>query len=104
VAYGAQPAGTTPFFVVTHSSPNDIRLERELGLRFTCVNGLTATVDQACTAATDGHDVIMGGGDVIGQAVEKGLVDELHLHLAPDPARRRDSALSVRYPPALPST
>jgi dihydrofolate reductase len=27
--------------------------------------------------------VIMGGGDVIGQAIEKGLVDELHLHLAP---------------------
>ena len=27
--------------------------------------------------------VIMGGGDVIGQAVELGLVDELHLHLAP---------------------
>ncbi len=25
----------------------------------------------------------MGGGDVIGQAIEMGLVDELHLHLAP---------------------
>jgi dihydrofolate reductase len=25
----------------------------------------------------------MGGGDVIGQAIEAGLVDELHLHLAP---------------------
>jgi dihydrofolate reductase len=35
------------------------------------------------TAAIDGHVVIMGGGDVIGQAIEKGLVDELHLHLAP---------------------
>lgn len=34
-------------------------------------------------AATDGHVVIMGGGDVIGQAIEQGLVDELHLHLAP---------------------
>src|SRR5918992_844826 len=27
--------------------------------------------------------VIMGGGDVIGQALERGLVDELRLHLAP---------------------
>ena len=25
----------------------------------------------------------MGGGDVIGQALEQGLVDELRLHLAP---------------------
>jgi dihydrofolate reductase len=27
--------------------------------------------------------VIMGGGDVIGQALEQGLIDELRLHLAP---------------------
>jgi dihydrofolate reductase len=83
MGYGAQQAGTPPFFVVTHSAPQDVRLERELGLRFTFVDDLTAAVDQARTAATDGHVVIMGGGDVIGQAIEHGLVDELHLHLAP---------------------
>ena len=83
MAYGAQPAGTLPFFVVTHSAPQDVRLERELGMRFTFVNDLTTAVDQARTAATEGHVVIMGGGDVIGQAIEKGLVDELHLHLSP---------------------
>ena len=83
MAYGAQPAGTLPFFVVTHSAPQDVRLERELGMRFTFVNDLSTAVDQARTAATDGHVVIMGGGDVIGQAIEKGLVDELHLHLSP---------------------
>jgi dihydrofolate reductase len=81
--YGAQQAGTPPFFVVTHSAPQHVRLERELGMRFTFVHDLTTAVDQARTAATDGHVVIMGGGDVIGQAIEKGLVDELHLHLAP---------------------
>jgi dihydrofolate reductase len=83
MAYGAQPAGTIPIFIVTHSAPQDVRLERELGLRCTFVDDLTAAVDQARTAAGDGHVVIMGGGDVIGQAIEKGLVDELHLHLAP---------------------
>ena len=82
-AYGAQPAGTLPFFVVTHSAPQDVRLKRELGMRFTFVNDLTAAVDQARIAAGDGHVVIMGGGDVIGQAIEQGLVDELHLHRAP---------------------
>ena len=83
MAYGAQPAGSLPFFVVTHSAPGDVRLVRELGMRFTFVDDLTTAVDRARTAATDGHVVIMGGGDVIGQAIEKGLVDELHLHLAP---------------------
>ena len=83
MGYGAQQAATPPFFVVTHSAPQHIRLERELGIRFTFVDDLATAVDQARTAATDGHVVIMGGGDVIGQAIEKGLVDELHLHLAP---------------------
>jgi dihydrofolate reductase len=83
MSYGAQPAGTLPFFVVTHSAPPAVRLERELGMRFTFVDDLTAAIDQARAAARDGHVVIMGGGDVIGQAIQKGLVDELHLHLAP---------------------
>ena len=83
MAYGAQPAGTIPFFVVTHAAPQDVRLEREVGLRFAFVNDVAGAVDRARTAATHGHVVIMGGGDVIGQAIEKGLVDELHLHLAP---------------------
>jgi len=80
---GAQLAATPPFFVVTHSAPQHVRLEGELGMRFTFVDDLTAAVDQARTAAGGSHVVIMGGGDVIGQAIEQGLVDELHLHLAP---------------------
>jgi dihydrofolate reductase len=83
MGYGAQQAGAPPFFVVTHSAPQDVRLERELGLRFTFVDDLSAAIDRARAAATDGHVVIMGGGDVIGQALEQGLVDELHLHVAP---------------------
>lgn len=83
MAYGAQPPGPRPFFVVTHAPPDDVRLARELGMRFTFVDGLDAAVAQAQAAAGDGHVVIMGGGDVVGQAIEAGLVDELHLHLAP---------------------
>jgi dihydrofolate reductase len=52
-------------------------------MRFTFVNDLAVAVDEARTAATNDHVVIMGGGSVIGQAIEQGLVDELHLHLAP---------------------
>jgi dihydrofolate reductase len=83
MGYGADQTGTPPFFVVTHAAPKDVRLERELGMRVTFVADLSTAVDQARAAATTGDVVIMGGGDVIGQALEQGLVDELRLHLAP---------------------
>lgn len=83
MGYGADQAGTPPFFVVTHSAPCQVRLERELGMRFTFVPGLTDAIEQARVAATAGHVVVMGGGNVIGQAIEAGLVDQLHLHIAP---------------------
>jgi dihydrofolate reductase len=35
MGYGADQSGTPPFFVVTHAPPQDVRLERELGMRFT---------------------------------------------------------------------
>jgi dihydrofolate reductase len=83
MGYGADQAGTPPFFVVTHTPPRDVRLERELGMSFTFVGDLVTAIDQARSAAIHGDAVIMGGGDVIGQALEQGLVDELRLHLAP---------------------
>lgn len=84
MGYGADQTGTPPFFVVTHTAPPaDVRLERELGMSVTFAGDLATAVDQARSAATHGHVVIMGGGDVIGQAIEQGLVDELRLHLAP---------------------
>jgi dihydrofolate reductase len=83
MGYGAQKFGTPPFFVVTHSAPHEVRLERDLGLRFTFVGDLATAVDEARAAATHRDVVLMGGGDVIGQALQAGLVDELRLHLAP---------------------
>ena len=52
-------------------------------MRFTFVSDLEGAIDQARAAATHGDVVIMGGGDVIGQALEKGIVDEFRIHLAP---------------------
>jgi dihydrofolate reductase len=83
MGYGADQTVAPPFFVLTHAPPRDVRLERELGMRFTFVGDLVTAIDQAQSAATHGDVVIMGGGDVIGQALEQGLVDELRLHLAP---------------------
>jgi dihydrofolate reductase len=52
-------------------------------MRFTFVPDLEAAIAQARAAATSGDVVIMGGGDVIGQALERGVVDEFRVHLAP---------------------
>jgi len=83
MGYGAQQVGTPPFFVVTHSAPREVRLERELGMRFTFVPDLVSAIEEARVAVTKGDVVIMGGGDVIGQALERGIVDEFRVHLAP---------------------
>ena len=40
MGYGADQLGTSPFFVVTHSPPQDVRLERDLGMHFTFTTDL----------------------------------------------------------------
>ena len=80
MGYGAGLAGSPPFFVVTHEPPPAVRLD----LSFTFVtDGVAAAVEQARAAAGDKDVVLMGGGDVIRQAVDEGLLDELRIHLSP---------------------
>jgi dihydrofolate reductase len=83
MAYGADQVGTPPFFVITHSPPDHVRLEKDLGMSFTFVPDLESAIEQAGAATTNGNVVIMGGGDVIGQALERGIVDEFRVHLSP---------------------
>ena len=67
-----------PFFIVTHR-PH----EQPAGDEFVFVGGVAEAVERA-TAAADGKDVsLMGGGDVIRQALAAGLVDELTIIIAP---------------------
>lgn len=80
MGYGAGLAATPPFFVVTHSTPDAVRLD----LTFTFVtDGLASAIAQARAAAGDKDVVVMGGGDVVRQCVETGLADELQIHLSP---------------------
>ncbi|MDQ3659768.1 MAG: dihydrofolate reductase family protein [Actinomycetota bacterium] len=80
LGYGAGHAGTPPFFVVTHSVPENIRLK----LSFTFVtDGLKPAIQQARAAAGSKDVFVMGGGDVVRQCVDQGLADELRIHLAP---------------------
>ncbi|HEX2295810.1 MAG TPA: dihydrofolate reductase family protein, partial [Actinomycetota bacterium] len=80
MGYGAGYAATPPCFVVTHEPPLEVRLAS----RFTFVTGgVRAAVEQARAAAGAKDVVVMGGGDVIGQCLDAGLLDELRIHLAP---------------------
>ena len=67
-----------PFFIVTHRPE-----EEPAGGAFTFVSGVDVAVERAVEAAS-GKDVnIMGGADIIRQALEAGLVDELSIVIAP---------------------
>src|SRR5437773_4016727 len=67
-----------PFFIVTHRPD-----EEPEGGAFTFVSGVEEAVERAVEAA-GGKDVhVMGGADVIRQALEAGLVDELTIIIAP---------------------
>ena len=67
-----------PFFIVTHRPE-----EEPDGGHFKFVAGVDEAVERAREAA-DGKDVsVMGGADVIRQALDAGLVDELSIIVAP---------------------
>ena len=74
---GKNPFGV-PIFVVTHR-PQD---EPESG-EFNFVGGFEAAIDRAKEAAGDRTVSIGGGADVIRQGLDSGIVDELHIIVAP---------------------
>jgi dihydrofolate reductase len=67
-----------PFFIVTHRPE-----EEPEGGAFTFVSGVREAVERAAAAAGDKDVHVMGGADVIRQALEAGLVDELTIIVAP---------------------
>ncbi len=73
----ANPWGL-PFFIVTHRPE-----EQPPGGHFTFVDGVPEAIEQARTAAGSKDVHVMGGADVIRQALAAGLVDELTIIIAP---------------------
>lgn len=67
-----------PFFIVTHRPE-----EEPEGGAFSFVSGVQAAVQRALEAAGDRDVHIMGGGDVIRQALHADIVDELTIIIAP---------------------
>jgi dihydrofolate reductase len=67
-----------PFFIVTHR-PEDAPADAG----FTFVNGVNEAIAQAREAAGDKDVHVMGGADVIRQALRAGHVEELSISIAP---------------------
>jgi dihydrofolate reductase len=76
--WGDENPWGVPFFIVTHRPD-----EQPAGDAFTFVEGVEEAVARAREAAGDKDVSIMGGADVIRQALEAGLVDRLTIIVAP---------------------
>ena len=76
--WGDKNPWDVPFFIVTHRPE-----EEPEGGAFTFVSGVREAVERAAAAAGDRDVHVMGGADVIRQALEAGLVDELTIIVAP---------------------
>jgi dihydrofolate reductase len=82
IPWGPEPPFRAPVFVVT-SRPRPV-LHRQGGTSFTYVTaGIQNAIDQARTAANGKNVAIAGGGTLLRQVIELGLLDELELHVVP---------------------
>ena len=76
--WGDENPWRLPFFIVTHRPD-----EEPEGGAFTFVSGVEEAVERAREAAGDKDVHIMGGAEIIRQALEDGIVDELTIIVAP---------------------
>jgi dihydrofolate reductase len=74
---GKNPFGV-PFFIVTHRTEDE-----PTGAGFTFINGVDEAIARARDAANDKDVMVMGGADVIRQALRSGHVEELSISIAP---------------------
>jgi dihydrofolate reductase len=77
-AWGGQNPFGVPFFILTHH-PDDASVDGG----FTFVDGLDEALDRARAAAGSKDVSVMGGADVIRQALLAGYVDEFTISIAP---------------------
>jgi dihydrofolate reductase len=77
-AWGGRNPFGVPFFILTHRTQD---VPDDSG--FTFVGGLEEALDRARAAAGDKDVSVMGGADVIRQALHAGVVDELTISIAP---------------------
>ncbi len=77
-AWGGENPFGVPFFIVTHRPEDE---PRDAGFSF--VNGVDEAIARAREAAGEKDVFVMGGADVIRQALRAGHVEELSVSVAP---------------------
>nr|WP_260838027.1 dihydrofolate reductase family protein [Microbacterium sp. SLBN-146] len=81
--WGDEPPFGCPVYVLTHSTPR-ASIAMNGGTTFHFRDGAIQDVLSEATAAADGRDVRVGGGISTARSFLKaGLVDELHIGIAP---------------------
>src|SRR5919202_3575569 len=76
--WGDKTPWAKPFFIVTHRPE-----EEPAGGEFRFVSGIETAIERAREAGGDKDVHVMGGADIIRQALEGGFVDELTIIVAP---------------------
>jgi dihydrofolate reductase len=80
--WGNDPPFHVPVFVLTHHEREPVA--KEGGTTFTFVtDGIESALEQARAAAEDKDVALDGGASVAQQYLSAGLLDELHIHVAP---------------------
>ena len=80
--WGEDPPYHHPVFVLTHHAREPIEMKGGTTFHFV-TDGIEAALEQA-RAAANGQDVRVGGGaSVVRQYLDAGLIDELHVAIAP---------------------
>ena len=74
----------TPIFVLTHQAPEKVANGENENLKFHFVtDGIESAVAKAKAAARGKDVTVIGGASTIQQLIKAGLLDELHIDLAP---------------------
>ena len=80
--WGDEPPYHHPVFVLTHHAHDPIPMEGGTTFHFV-TDGMEAALEQATEAAGDQDVLIAGGASTVWQYLQAGLVDEVHLAVAP---------------------
>lgn len=91
--WGENPPYHVPVFILTHHARPSIEMEGGTTFHFV-TDGIHAALERAKAAAGDKDVRVGGGAATIRQYLEAGLMDEMHLAIAPVALGRGESLLS----------